>query len=247
MNLLVVDWDYFFPNNETGDISDDPAQRFLWDWTHQETRFYEEDIWYFRHAQFEANKVPIPMCSGYERFWDRFTFSENVEFFVAISNAFAAHETVALDVTNVVLFDAHHDSGYGVKDVDKIIDGGYYTCEDWMLLFWAMGAKRRVFYPKWKKSAMKVDKGFAIPPNRKFDHGKPFPEVFDRVFVCRSSAWVPPWCDEQFESFLSILSQSWTRLEPVTPRKFDIESGEAFERNENLLTVLKGTFTTGSR
>lgn len=37
---------------------------------------------------------------------------------------------------------------------------------------------------------------------QRVDDGDPIAEEFDTVFVCRSGAWVPPWCDGQFEEFL---------------------------------------------
>jgi hypothetical protein len=48
---------------------------------------------------------------------------------------------------------------------------------------------------------------------------------FDKVFVCRSGAWVPPWFDDAFADFLQIApvrswtlvsDQDWTRENDVT-------------------------------
>jgi hypothetical protein len=38
---------------------------------------------------------------------------------------------------------------------------------------------------------------------RSIDDGRAVPLPFDLVFVARSSAWAPPWLDEQFDAFLA--------------------------------------------
>lgn len=208
-NLLVVDWDFFFPSKEGDPAIDETGEWMLWDWGHSETMsFMLEHIWIGRAAAFKANGIPRPeMNSEWMDFWDRFNIHEEAVLYFADSNSQAYDPTVqsswAAKTGSVWLYDAHHDSGYN-KTVPEIFERGTVTCEDWMVPYrYQHQAELHVRYPRWKHWAFEVEPEAAIPGlDRQFDDGEPNPVEFHTIFVCRSGAWVPPWCDEDFHDFV---------------------------------------------
>lgn len=220
MRLLVVDWDFFFPNNETG-YHEDLGPWPLYDWSHKESPFYETIIWDTRAFGFHYNNMVLPRCSGYENFWSRFKFSKHAQLFYADSNAFAAIPRVQKSIKHVTLLDAHHDSGYA-RDIWEALAEGSFSCEDWMYVYY--DAVREMFYPAWKHEGLVVEKQPMFDTARSIDDGRDFPEPYDRVFVCRSPAWVPPWCDDQFDEFLKLAPLSRKIcLQDLVKRNFSLE------------------------
>jgi len=122
----------------------------------------------------------------------------------------------------VWLYDAHHDSGYphkGDKDyLSRLLERGAWSCEDWMVLYRALGADLHVRYPEWRAWAVTGELEPAVYVDRRVDDGSVPDLEFDKVFVCRSGAWVPPWHDEAFNRFVAAA--------PIrSSRKFDIQPG----------------------
>jgi hypothetical protein len=205
MNLLVVDWDYFFPNKET-----DPHDWPLWDWGHSEGHsegLLRDILWPSRAFAFWRSGMELPQVNEElaQSFWSRFTIAPRAQLFYADSNRYAAHERVMRYVTNEVwLFDAHHDSGYRAGAVGRVLSEQNVTCEDWMIAYDLTGCALHVRYPKWRGSP-----GFEEEPEFSVDIAsddeEPMPNpVFDRVFVCRSGTWVPPWTnDARFMNFIA--------------------------------------------
>jgi hypothetical protein len=71
-----------------------------------------------------------------------------------------------------------------------------------------------------------------IPVSMTIDNGQAPNVVFDAVFVCRSGAWVPSWCDEQFGVFLEACPVSrraeiprniWNQPRPDVLRMAELE------------------------
>lgn len=205
-NLLVVDWDYFFPTPE-GDPDATLEQAFMYDWGHSE-KTIGDWIWSVRAAGFDKAGWPRPgMNDEWKTFWDRFDFDEDAILYYANSNALAAADEVRHHIaprTQVVwLYDAHHDSGYGTRTVKEIEESGRVYCDDWMIGYQLFEqSELHVRYPRWKPWAMDVEMGPDIEVDRQVDDFKPNPVLFHAVFVCRSDGWVPPWCDEDFQTFI---------------------------------------------
>lgn len=247
MRLLVVDWDFFFPTTSPADPTKPDYQ--LFDWGHRETPFFVDGpLWYSRAVAFHALGRPLPTVTGFRGFWSAFKFTPGAQLLVADSNAFAASPAVSVGMdhirggvrSEVWLYDAHHDSGYRqVKrpssELAKIAKAGRYTCEDWMVLYHSIGANLHVRYPQWKAWAFDAEPYALIPDadlDREFDDPTQRPEhPFDAVFVCRSGAWVPPWCDLDFAAFiregLTVLEQ----LSAVNVQLPDRFTGSAFDFN----------------
>ena len=229
MNVLVVDWDFFFPVTYPGDEPGSPDWQ-LWDWGHDETRhagLFLDFIWYSRAAGFIRAGRALPSMDGTQRdFWRRFRFTKHASLYVAESNALAADRRVLDGATSVWLYDAHHDSGYqGENSLGAVHQRRGYICEDWMLAYWARGAETHMRYPQHRVNAFEREPHPWLEHrglDRKFDDGQPNPVLFSRVFLCRSGVWVPSWCDRDFEEFVETC--------PVR-RKVGIPDGFPADRN----------------
>lgn len=234
-NLLVVDFDYFFPVPERGEM-------FLkyYDWGHNESMpaGLQETLWSIRASDFLSGGHPLPQTSGLENtFWDRFTFADNAEACFADSNVYA-YRNDWLGVDNLYLFDAHHDCGYRPDSPKQVEMDGFVTCEDWMILYAVYGTHLKVFYPKWRTLAMELEPTPAIAVHRQMDHEQPVDLVFDRLFVCRSGSWVPPWLDAAFDSFLASCPVPIEQIGPCLPRKFSLSETEELQKQFAFLKSL---------
>lgn len=144
--------------------------------------------------------------SGEERgFWARFTFAADVQVTIAESHLEAASAGVRRGVTEVWNFDAHHDCGYRPRVVESLLK--VVDCSTWLALYAVAlpdGAVH-VRYPRWKDKAFDVEPEPEVACDRAFDDGQPFPGGIDRIFICRSGIWTPPWCDDHFDGFVERL------------------------------------------
>ena len=70
-----------------------------------------------------------------------------------------------------------------------------------------------VVYPPWRTKVECIESGPLIPVDRRIDDGTNPTRVYDAVYVCRSGAWVPPWCDDQFQQFLEGYPWEWSGQE----------------------------------
>ena len=203
MNLLVIDWDFFFPTGEH-----DVETAALWDWGHSEegmAALYLGIVWTTRAADFIRRGIALPDTSGEEAmFWSRFTFAPNAKLYYGESNVLAYHKTVRRGWnlnSQVWLFDAHHDSGGYRYTLAQTLKRKTLTCEDWMVGYAATDLHMR--YPRWKAWGLTEEPDPIVRVDRRVDDGADVPVVFDRVFVCRSGAWVPPWLDQKFWAFIA--------------------------------------------
>ncbi|MFJ6438846.1 hypothetical protein [Streptomyces sp. NPDC091416] len=213
--LLVVDFDFFFHNTYEGAAAPQRGDAALYDWAHAENDMLRETVWPFRADDFMRHGIEPPRCEGYQNFWDRFTFtSDNPPLFYADSNLYAGRLTprhyALFDLTATAwqaihLFDAHHDSGYphdhGPQSFEEWAELGEFSCEDWMLVHHANGSRLRLTYPAWRPNGESRPPMIPLPTN--VDDAGAVTTPFDAVFLCRSGAWVPSWCDDQFTALLA--------------------------------------------
>lgn len=235
-HLLVIDFDFFFPNPMEG--ADLPGYHpVMFDWGHREAPiFLSNMIWATRAATFLRSGLALPGMvppeGGWSAFWGRFNIALDAPMAWADSNMHAG-ELRADDgyspFASVDLYDAHHDSGYHKDDIQEWLDGGTYSCEDWMLCHQLAGTPElTVHYPQWKTGAAKAERKHlpkGVITKLAMDDGQPVDKVYTSVFVCRSGAWVPSWCDPDFAAFLAASGREFEQLddEPMD-REFDIEA-----------------------
>jgi hypothetical protein len=244
-NFLVVDWDFFFVNP----MHNGARQRdiFLYDWGHRETPYHVNDIWPSRVHGFLANGYQLPRATNYEGFWDRFDLADRPPLLVADSNLYAGllqpSSIGDIDVEHwnrVDLYDAHHDSGYNIKSLAEYEKRGTVSCEDWMLEHFRRGSDLHVRYPQWFTEAFTIERQPVVDVDRQIDDGQPVPTRYDLVFVCRSGAWVPPWCDDQFVEFVESFPGDFDWIDEENEsmvRDFDVE--QAIAEAEMLKELLK--------
>lgn len=225
MDMLSVDWDYFFPEPIGAGIGDKYAL-YYWGFSESHSPSLMDYLWHSRASTFLSNGMELPQANDeWRTFWDRFDLTGVKHLFVANSHMYAGHDRVSSVVidrfTKIVSFDAHHDLGY--KDKVGWGKGGTYevTCEDWLRFYVDVAdAMATVVYPDWKVKAFDLESGFEADPthvvrvfNRDFDEViKP-----DVVFIARSGSWVPPWCDNKFNEFVSSFPHG------LTPYVFDVD------------------------
>jgi len=237
-HLLVVDWDFFFATPTAGaPLGSRPD---LYAWPVAEDAVHVEAIWLKRARTFIKAGVPLPLCKGYEGFWDRFKIASDATLFYADSNAWAG-QLFPSNVggegpwESVHLYDAHHDCGYkqNHRSFEDWKAKGVISAENWLLAHLWNGSKAFVHFPPWRESMSRPTEQPLIPVNMTIDDGFTAPAVaFDAVFVCRSGAWVPSWCDQQFSDFLTacpaarqveIPQNQWTQPRPDVLRMLDLE------------------------
>lgn len=157
------------------------------------------------------------------RFWQSlqrlgFTFDRTSKLGIADSHRHAYRFfTGEPDDVQIVHVDAHHDLFYSVDALDTSIEQDDPRCDDWHLLTLLRGNIRSlVVYPPWKglcewewlmDNILNTANTWEIHRTlRKMADacvwGDPnVPAVagpVEAVFVCRSSAWTPPWHDKAF-------------------------------------------------
>lgn len=234
-NFLVVDFDYFFENPmDGGDFKGSKHHHLpLYDWSKKETPFYVNTIWAARILGFIMAGLELPRATepygGWEAWWDRFEIEPDVPLLICDSNAHAGLERDPEDGTafdSVWLYDAHHDSGY---TTDAWPPDDAFSCEDWMLEHAVAGTSPdhlHVRYPTWRIHAF----GEPEPPifiDREFDDGSSPPVKFHTVLACRSGAWVPPWCDDQFAALVEAYPGPTEQVDDVNlVREFDTEAAK---------------------
>jgi len=238
MNILSVDWDFFFPPSED------------YDWGHMETGFFLTELaWNIR-----AYNTPITSKKDKDKyainhyvadkdrlknFWKRVCpfYNEVGALFITDSHQDLYH--VLQKYPGVVWnFDAHHDYGYGPMAVNTKLD-----CGNWV--YKARGKRRitdyHLVYPLWRRQR-KEDRVDSNPhryivSTHYFDLNWKNPMVFDIVFICRSSAWTPSWSDADWVKFIGFWKRDkdlWKKKVTLPPilqaRKYDDDQAKIFHQ-----------------
>lgn len=236
-HFLVVDWDYFFPRpdeakqgyrhlNPPGDV----GERYtFYDWAHAETELHRGLVWGMRGAAFWVAGYELPTTQGWNSFPSRFRIRPGSNLYVADSNAHAAliHGTDERPFHSVWLYDAHHDCGYKAESVSVPLSK--VSCENWMLHHQQMGSRLNWRWPGWLDPQLPTTHGLRLDASE--DDGLTPPPIFTAVFICRSGAWVPPWCDLEFVDFVDVFASMMKTtpkdMEGCTPRAWESDVARA--------------------
>jgi hypothetical protein len=238
MNLLVIDWDYFFPTPMAGaPLGDHPE---LYAWPVVEDAVHVEAIWLRRVRAFIKAGVALPRCQGFSGFWSRFDIAPDATLFYADSNAWASQVFPSNaggegPWERVHLYDAHHDCGYpqNHRTFEEWQRGGRISAENWLLAHYWNSSQVFVHFPPWRESMSRPSEHPLIPVSMTIDTGRAPDVAFSTVFLCRSGAWVPPWCDLQFAHFMAacpvarrveIPQNAWHQPRPDVRRMVELEA-----------------------
>ena len=182
--LLSVDWDYFTPEDPKDDLG------------HSETEVHLDMMWRARSGLLDKIKTD----GEQEGFWDRIGGSLSGVGSTYVSDSHMHAYSLLRGVDHVILVDAHHDcweeDSLGIETLGE----GYIYCHNWLSVWLSKGRHRRVTWiqPEWSKGLYDVPKKLRKRVTVKSEiKGK-----IDRVHVCRSGCWTPPWLDKQFIKFV---------------------------------------------
>lgn len=230
--FLTIDWDFFFPN-PLRILESEPREAMLYDWGASEewpsSRL--DFLWGLRANGLVKLNHALPKLSGEERaFASRFRFARGAKLWVAESHAQMAQPPVAaLLPSEIWSFDAHHDAGYSLLGVRKMLDGkAPWSCDAWAAYWATVGVATHVRYPRWATGSFSAETMEGAPTvshvlvSRAFDvPGTPLP-AFTGCLIVRSGAWVPPWHDAAFTKLVRSMERAMrTEAEvagPVDPR-----------------------------
>lgn len=190
MNVLSIDWDYFFPDS------------LNYDWgANEESFLMYEFIWSIRYNAINLISKEVAHES-YVVNNERLKEFKKQKWKAKKSVIVDSHKDIfsVLDKDSIVWnFDAHHDAGYHKKEV--------LDCGNWVERGRVKGVIKEynLVYPPWRKKGKepkpicRLDKTYYVPPT--------IPISFDLVFLCRSSCWTPPWADAAFLAFSMWIQQ----------------------------------------
>jgi len=194
MNILSVDWDFFYPDS------------YDYDWgANEENQFMFEAIWHTRcnarnlftkEHVLDAFYPTIP-----EGFWERILkvpprLLIACESHSMLLQILKTQKIKPFNDLNIINMDAHHDMGYW-EDQGPCCGS------------WAWHAKQIEYvksvhqvYPKWReKSPENYLNDEQQPDTTSFE--LPEPDNYALVFVCRSGCWTPPWHDREFNDLIN--------------------------------------------
>jgi hypothetical protein len=240
MNMLSIDWDFFFEKLEDSSQPEFMKQWGLYDWGHKEAPFFiNGPLWTVRAGAFIRHNIPLPMTTGDEEtFWGGFKFAKNAKLHIAESHSSIGH--LLSGGNNIWSYDAHHDMGYEQIDnpYDHFDESGEVSCDNWALLSHLYGTNVHIRYPRWRHYAMEFEpignQKAMDAVDRQVDDGS-IPNIeFDTVFLCRSGAWTPPWVDEQFFNFVDmspVKKKNWLDKKEALERHWDIEQAEKIAKS----------------
>jgi hypothetical protein len=196
MNILSIDWDYFAP-----DI-------FQFDWGHMESSFFLEPIWNFRshdisliNGERALDKIKP---TGYIELLQKIITISPAKIMIAESHSSIYEFIKYFKCKNLTVwnFDQHHDLGYHERAT--------LQCDNWASIGLLKGLIKeyKLIYPKWRKE---------IPEKLPWDI-TPIYDVpddlpgFVAVFICRSGAWMPTWCDDKWLEFIHYWKNNYPDL-----------------------------------
>lgn len=149
----------------------------------------------------------------------------------------------------IINFDAHHDMGYGDKaKIKQKMKQGVCSCDMWLLAlmdrYKDMDLRANIVYPNWMLEERSLEEEWkqiktTVPPKvlkrtkigtfigedgSVSDVVKPDDQIeVEALFICRSSAWVPPWLDKKFIEFVESAQEALQEFENVNLHDYHCE------------------------
>jgi len=207
LNVLSVDWDYFFPD------------LIPYDWGHKEVPFFKEAIWSLRASNRNlftgAYALDEVSPRGLESFWEKFSLDGVTFLSITDSHvdlAFILRE-LSFGPYDIYNCDQHHDLGYSYGQPSG------YDCGNWAYRVLQHEVESlkvnsyNLIYPSWRLERPEHLEMESVDSRVKifYEIPKDLPS-FDFVFICRSSAWTPSWADNHWLQFIHWWSDHYKTL-----------------------------------
>lgn len=225
--LLTVDWDYFVP------------ERPEWDLGHSESLAFLDMMWRTRYGLLDK----ITTSGAEKGFWKAAGAVGKGTGLTYVSDSHAFAYGLLEGVDRVLIVDAHHDcwqeDSLGVEK-----DQGRVYCHNWLRVWLQRGRKRTVCWlrPDWSKDLFEVPEDLRdrVRVINTLENQK-----IDRVHVCRSGCWTPPWLDRQFIEFVQArggltIRQQEGPWDPLQERWTAEDLQDLRQRETTLQEALKG-------
>lgn len=230
-SLLSIDWDYFISTENQGIVS------------YVENKKTIIDAWYKRYIQAKAKgknlQKSFQLSQETEKFWDKikqiFQINENTEVFVSDSHTISYEIAKKHKCSEVYLFDAHSDLGYGgLQSLEFEVN-----CANWLgkLLKQQEIEKAHIIYSPFTKEQPEYFKQMNNIFNINYLQFKNLPSGIktSAIHICRSGAWCPPWFDNKFMEFIQKLGLPYKVIDCPT-RKWSTRNISFADQLHYLLT-----------
>ena len=214
--LLTVDWDFFVPVNPMLDLA------------HREAPIFLNMLWKAR-----SGLRSIIKTNGTEKdFWGRLGGLADGAGPTWVSDSHLFAFSLLAGIDHVILVDAHHDCWDQARK-------GEVECSDWLRV-WLKGGKRRKatwICPDWSKDSFQVPEDLCDKLTRQSLSDSWGVKHIDRVHVCRSGCWTPPWTDREFIEFVQARGSSVVKMQagewnPMQERWTEDELRESLEQEK---------------
>ena len=248
----------------------------LCDWSHHEkhSEIVGSILWQTRFASFHRNGIDIEKeinirpelgCTAVDEFLNEISQVPKYQLAYADSHGMiypilqTLNSNEIIGKYDIISFDAHADLGYG-NDSTKYID-----CANWLYIALYSGKVNQatIVYPDWKglKEAKERNRKYLKPYKKQIrmttwsqykKHKKNISKIV-MPFICRSSAWTPPWMDQEFDRLVKsfpadaiLCLDTVKRIDKIggykanEPREWNREEALEFAESYNkLLTPIK--------
>lgn len=225
MNILSIDWDYFFPDN------------LAFDWQMNEEKFiYYELLWTIRWSNRNlydhnvmAKDVYHPDPQLLNEFWDKVLINSDPIFLtIADSHTNIDHLIELFPAkVNIYNFDQHHDIYY----YDDLPSNMQLNCGNWVAYFRNQIEEYHLIYPPWRKNKPEHQNRLNFAKSVSYHIPEHLPH-FDMVFICRSSPWTPSWSDNQWIEFINYLKINYPLLWERKSYSDYVLKARSFDQNQ---------------
>lgn len=182
--LLTIDFDFFITESMLMDIS------------HKESSFFIKDIWMTRSHLMDHLKCSDDLKNFCFKLSDVIDISDVDICHVSESHCYAAN--LCNDVKDIILFDAHHDCW-------PLDSSNHIECQNWITWHLKNNPRDATVYwvypdhvdPDYYSTPVTGSNAIMYYSYSEFLE-KAINWGADKLHICRSGAWTPPWCDDEF-------------------------------------------------
>lgn len=236
--LLSIDWDYFIPTKRE------------WFGSYLENRRNLIGIWYQRYLKAIINGEDLlqTIHTGPElqEFWkiinDLFKITDATKVYVSDSHKYSYFLAKINSCSNVYLFDAHSDLGYGgLPSLEFELNHANWLGK---LLKEGHISRATIIYSPYtyekKEQFQEINNAFDIDYSTLNDYRRlkelPVEVMVAAIHICRSGVWTPPWLDDDFSRFIRMVNLP-IRIFKCPERNWNPESLTLADKIDYLLCI----------